>query len=222
MLKRLPPARAKELVAAAARLPASDPSVHYPPWYLHRWHFLPEGYLSRRSSAWYEHIIRNVYNQGLEHRTIQSVVRKLRALAPASILEVGCGPGRLLDALSGATTADDLTGIDLSPFLLERARRRLAGTRVRLVHSDGLAIPANEGAFDAVVAMHYLGHLPGALRSRAAAELARVIRPGGHAVVVDHRWHPWPASPGLLPVSTARQSAGFIDITVLQRTSHAP
>ncbi len=221
MLKRLPPDRARELVADAALLPASNPRVSYPSWYLHRWHFLPEGYLSRRSAAWYEHIIRNVYNQGLESRTIAAVVGAVAALRPRSVLEVGSGPGRLLEALAYDRVGEDLVGVDLSPYLLERARRRLGGYPVRLVHADGLALPADEGAFDVAVASHYVGHLPAPLRREAVLELARVVRPGGHVVIVDHRWHPSPRLEELRETSRETQAPGFVAMSVFERVERA-
>lgn len=220
VLKRIPAPRAEELVAAATDLPTSDPGVSYPAWYLRRWHFLPEGYLSRRSAAGYDHIVRHLYNQGLESRVVRSVVQQLSKLNPGSLLEVGCGPGRLLAAAARSGISEDRVGMDLSPYLLERARRRL-GRSARLVHGDGLAIPAEEGAFEATVASHYVGHLPAAVRPNAVAELARVLRPGGHLVVVDHRWHPWPSEPGLRLMHSFSHNLGLITVRVFERTDTA-
>lgn len=216
MLKRIPPPRAEELVSAAAAMPLSDPKVTYPAWYLHRWHFLPEGYLSRRSAAGYDQVIRRLYNQGLESRVIQSVVAGLKRVAPTSLVEIGCGPGRLLQAAAAAGVGDYRVGMDLSPYLLERARKRL-GRDARLVHGDGLAIPSEDAAFDASVASHYLGHLPSRMREVAIAELSRVVRPGGHVFVVDHRWHPWPGNPGLKLLETVSHNLGLVTVRVFER-----
>lgn len=223
MLKRIPSPRAEELVSAAAAMPLSDPGVAYPAWYVHRWHFLPEGYLSRRSAAGYDLLIRRLYNQGLESRVVRTVVGSLKRFSPASLVEIGCGPGRLLQAASAAGIGDHRVGLDLSPFLLERARKRL-GREARLVHGDGLAIPSEDAAFDASLASHYVGHLPAAIRERAAAELARVVRPGGHVVVVDHRWHPWPEQAGLKLVESFSHNLGLIVVRVFERRdlSQAP
>ena len=218
MLKRMPPQRANQLVAAASRFPTSDPRVKYPAWYLHRWHFLPEGYLSRRSAAGYDLVIRHVYNQALESTIIDNVADEIAALAPKAVIEIGCGPGRLITQLADGDPATDLVGIDLSPYLLERARERAAGTGVRLVHADGLSIPADEGAFDAAISSHYIGHLPARLRKAAISEMARVVRPGGHVLTVEHRWHTWPATGALKLVRRAKQTFGFIALSVFERT----
>jgi ubiquinone/menaquinone biosynthesis C-methylase UbiE len=222
MLKRMPTSRAKQLVAAAAKAPTSDPRVSYPAWYLHRWHFLPEGYLSRRSAAGYDHLIRNLYNVWLEKRTVASVVSALRGCKPSSVLEVGCGPGRLLRAISNAGIGQERVGVDLSPYLLERAAKRLHGSGVRLAHGDGLALAAQEGEFDCAVASHYIGHLPANLRAAAVAELARVVRPGGHLLVVDHRWHASPATDALKLVRRERQSLGAVNLSMFVRTEDKP
>jgi ubiquinone/menaquinone biosynthesis C-methylase UbiE len=218
MLKRIPAGRAKQLIDSAGAAPASDPRVTYPSWYLHRWHFLPEGYLSGRCAAGYDHIIRRVYNQGFERRAIRAAADLLQGVRPGAVLEVGCGPGRMLEELARREFASELVGVDLSPYLLERARRRLRPHHVRLVHADGLALPSEDEAFDAVVAAHYVGHLPTAVRADAAVEFARVIRPGGHAVVIEHHWHPWPETSLLLRDRTVRLNAGLIDITTFVRT----
>ena len=218
MLKSLPDARAEELVAAAADAPTSDPHVDYPSWYLHRWHFLPEGYLSRRSAAGYDHVIRNVYNQLMEGRIIRRAVNEAARLRPHSVVEVGCGPGRLLKALADSGSGATLVGVDLSPYLLERARKR-AGTHARLVHADGLELPSEEAAFDLSCASHYIGHLPRGLRDRAFVELCRVVRPGGHILLIDHRWHGARTAEGVKLIDRTRCNAGLIDVSVFERTS---
>ncbi|MGB4861656.1 MAG: class I SAM-dependent methyltransferase [Tepidiformaceae bacterium] len=221
MLKRMPPERADELIAAASRFPTSDPGVSYPAWYLHRWHFLPEGYLSRRSAAGYDNVIRHLYNQGLESRVIAAVVEKVRSFAPASVLEAGSGPGHLLNALADGEDTSELVGVELSPYLLARAKRRLQGRSVRLVHGNGLAIPADAGSFDLALASHYVGHLPQRVRAKAVAELARIVRPGGHVLTIEHRWHPWPATDALELIQRAKLTLGFIALSVFERTNEA-
>ena len=198
-------------------MPLSDPEVTYPAWYVRRWHFLPEGYLSRRSAAGYDLVIRRLYNQGFESRVVQTVVSRLKRVSPSSLVEIGCGPGRLLQAASAAGVANSRVGMDLSPYLLERARKRL-GRSARLVHGDGLAIPSEDAAFDVSVASHYIGHLPARMRSAAAAELARVVRPGGTVLIVDHRWHTWPDPAGLKLVESISHNLGMITVRVFERT----
>jgi len=216
MLKRMDAARARQLIADAATSPLTDPFVEYPGWYLQRWHFLPEGYLSRRSAAGYDHLIRNVYSAFQERRITRAVLSLMRASAPREVLELGCGPGHLLRAVSQARIAQRVTGMDLSPFMLERAQQHnRAG--VELVHSSGLDLPWERPQFDAVVASHYFGHLPEAARPTALAEAVRVLTPGGLLYVVDHAWHP-PVSPATLTAHPEqRRVFGAIRLSVFER-----
>lgn len=58
------------------------------------------------------------------------------------------------------------------------------------MHGDSQSLPWPDGSFDAVFAMHHLGHVPVDVAERVVAEAARVLAPGGRMIVVDHRWHP--------------------------------
>lgn len=190
MLKRMHPSLAQRCIAEAARSPRSNPRVSYPRWYLQHWHFLPEGYLSRRSAAGYEAVIRQLYNLGRESQMLESLLKMMRPQKHEDVLELGCGPGRALQTLSAGLPAAHLTGLDLSPFMLERAERRNHGTpRIDLIHADGGALPWAAPAFDAVVAIHYFGHLPEAERPFAIAEARRALTANGRLYVVEHAWH---------------------------------
>lgn len=221
MLKRMAPGRRRQCLAEAAALPHHNPSVELPEWYLQRWHFLPEGYLSRRSVRAYEALVRPFYYAGREGAAIRRVTGMLRREGTARLLELGCGPGRALSAFArGIPSLTALHGVDLSPFMLEAAEARLARARLaaRLHHGSATALPFASESFDAVVAMHLPGHLPPEESARTASEAARVLRPGGLLLVVEHRWHrlapdsleagkPEPLSRGLLLIRPYRKRA---------------
>lgn len=219
MLKRMDAVRARRLVADASSSPLTNPFVEYPHWYLQRWHFLPEGYLSRRSAAGYDLVVRNLYSALQEQRITRALLAMMRAEAPRHVLELGCGPGRLLRAVSKSRIAQRVTGVDLSPFMLERSQRRNR-SGVELVHSSGLDLPWDEPEFDAIVAAHYFGHLPPETRQPAVAEAARILKPGGTLYVVDHAWHEATTAPGLLPLGEERRVLGAIRLTAFQRPAN--
>jgi SAM-dependent methyltransferase len=101
--------------------------------------------------------------------------------AKARVIDLGVGTGRELSALLDAGHAP--TGVDLSPMMLERCARR--ARPVPLVEADLWgALPFDDGAFDAALALHgTLAHPPdGAAHARLASELARVLVPGGVVV----------------------------------------
>ena len=220
MLKNLTPAQIEDCLAQAATSPMATEAVTYPRWYLHRWHFLPEGYLSRRSAGLYDALIRRVYNVASEDSLHAALVRRIRGHGPGAVLEVGAGPGNALARMRRALPHARLTGIDLSPFLLERARDRLPGDAVQLVHGDATELPWPERSFDAVVAQHFLGHLPRGTAGRAWDEAGRVLRPGGRLYVLDHAWHPR-LHAELRPVASQRLLGGLARLDVFEQPAHA-
>lgn len=119
----------------------------------------------------------SIYGGGFDARDV--VIARLRAAAPASVLEVGCGWGELAARITRETGAA-VTAIDLSPRMVELARERGVDARV----GDVQELPFENGAFDAVVAAWMLYHVPDL--DPGIAELARVLRPGGIAVAVTN------------------------------------
>jgi SAM-dependent methyltransferase len=92
----------------------------------------------------------------------------------AEILDVGCGCGRFMEELA---TLGRVSGVDLAPEAVAFCRQR--GLR-RVGVADAEALPFPSGRFDAVAAADVLEHTDDA---RTAAELWRVLRPGGVALV---------------------------------------
>lgn len=110
--------------------------------------------------------------------------RVLDRLAPAdgeTILDVGCGTGRLTAQLAAAAGRGLVVGLDPSPAMLAQAREWLArqAPRVRLVRGDAAALPFAE-TFDAVFSaatLHWVRDHTAAFRS-----IFRALRPGGRLV----------------------------------------
>lgn len=101
------------------------------------------------------------------------------------VLEVGVGTGLSLP------TYDDhleIVGIDLSPEMLNRARQRVAEdnlANVTGIHEmDAGELEFEDASFDTVVAMYVMTVVPDP--ERVMLELARVTRPGGSVILVNH------------------------------------
>lgn len=114
----------------------------------------------------------------------RELVARLPA-GPACILDAGCGTGGLIRRLAPQRPEWSWTGVDVEPLACALARERGA-TDVR--EASVTALPFDDGEFDAVVCADVLYHL--ADDDAALRELARVLRPGGVAVinVPAHRW----------------------------------
>jgi ubiquinone/menaquinone biosynthesis C-methylase UbiE len=105
------------------------------------------------------------------------------AQANGEVLEVAVGTGRNLSYYSAGVR---LTGIELSPQMLEIARRRAQDLRrdVELRVSDAQALEFEDQSFDSVIITFALCTIPD--DRRAAAEAYRVLRPGGRLVLLEH------------------------------------
>ena len=108
--------------------------------------------------------------------------------AGRTVLDIGCGIGRLELALAPRVAA--ITGIDVSPNMIEEAGRRCAGLpNVRLLATSGRDLSAFPGrAFDLVVAVDSFPYLYASDPDLAAThvrEAARVLRPGGDLVILN-------------------------------------
>ncbi len=101
------------------------------------------------------------------------------------ILEVGVGTGISLPDYAPATR---LVGVDLSEPMLRKAQQRVAERR--LANVEGLAVmdagrlAIADGAFDVIVAQYVITAVPEP--ERTLDEFARVLRPGGEIVLVNH------------------------------------
>jgi ubiquinone/menaquinone biosynthesis C-methylase UbiE len=102
------------------------------------------------------------------------------------VLEIGCGPGNLTIRAKRAHPGVELIGSDPDPRALARAQRKargLAGIRFERAYAQEL--PYSDGEFDRVLSSLMLHHLDDDVRTSAAAEIFRVLRPGGRLHLVD-------------------------------------
>jgi SAM-dependent methyltransferase len=123
-----------------------------------------------------------------------AIFRAAGARPRSHFLEIGVGTGRI--AIPLLEQGADVTGVDISPRMVDRLRANLAARQserpdlpwgvlhVRL--ADMTALPFDPGTFDAVVAVHVL-HLVSEWR-RALDEVLRVLRPGGALLIGQDQW----------------------------------
>jgi SAM-dependent methyltransferase len=130
-----------------------------------------------------------------------SVAADVAAVAPAGgrILDVGCGPGHLANRLA-RDRGLEVTGLDLDPAMVERAlanaeRAVTPEGRPTFVVGVVAALPFADGSFDLVVSTLSMHHWADA--TAGLAEIGRVLRPGGRALV-------WDVRPGVVPLHRHR------------------
>jgi SAM-dependent methyltransferase len=140
---------------------------------------LPPAEAPYESAAYQFHI------QQLEWTLLSALRRDGVRLAGADVLEVGCGSGYFLHRLLefGARHA---SGIDLMESRIEYARKRYPA--LELVSGDAGELPWEPEAFDLVTQFTCISSVLDAdARARIAAEMWRVLRPGGALVSYDMR-----------------------------------
>jgi SAM-dependent methyltransferase len=108
--------------------------------------------------------------------------RHFGEIGKLDVLDVGCGIGNFHPLLTGHVGS--ICGADLSAECLAQAASR--NPAARYSHYDGLRLPYADGQFDAVFTICVLHHVPPAQRPGFAAEMKRVLRPGGLAAVFEH------------------------------------
>lgn len=106
---------------------------------------------------------------------------------PADVLDLGCGTGSLSALM--AHRGHRVTGVDISPNMVERARHKLvaAGHSARVLVGDAADPPPLGHSVDVILARHLLWTL-----SDPTAALRRWIalsRPGGRLVLIEGRWN---------------------------------
>jgi SAM-dependent methyltransferase len=89
--------------------------------------------------------------------------------------DLGCGPGRVAGYLAGLGM--DVAGVDLSPGMVEVARREHPGIRFEV--GSMAALPFADGTLAGALAWYSVIHTPDERQPQLYAEFARVVRPGG-------------------------------------------
>jgi ubiquinone/menaquinone biosynthesis C-methylase UbiE len=172
------------------RLLDEAPPGKYPRYYLQKFHFQSDGYLSAASAERYDYQVEILFGGGAAAMRRQALAPLRQALAEhpggARLLDLGCGTGVFLREVKRNYPRLAVTGLDLSAPYLDVARRRLAEwSGVELVEAAAESIPAEDASFDIVTCIYVLHELPPAARRQVASEIRRVLKAGGVLILVD-------------------------------------
>ena len=120
------------------------------------------------------------------NRVHEKLIRQADLADGNRVLEIGCGTGNLTIRVKRAHPSVEVTGSDPDPLALRRAQRKAVRmTGIRFEHGYAQELPYSDGAFDRVLSSMMLHHLDSDAKPAAAAEIFRVLRPGGRLHVVD-------------------------------------
>jgi SAM-dependent methyltransferase len=137
-------------------------------------------------------VLSDAFSRFLLGQLYRRIAADVAAVAPdgARVLEVGCGPGHLSVQLAGQHRLE-VTGLDLDPAMIARAAANTdraanrGGRRPSFLVGDVAALAFPDRSIDLVVSTLSMHHW--ADPAAALAEIGRVLRPGGRALIWDFR-----------------------------------
>lgn len=134
------------------------------------------------SPLWFRTFLQDI-DPAIAIRDVAFVQRRMTSASHPRVLDLCCGPGRHLGPLAAA--GYEVTGLDIDSLPLADSRARAHD----VVRGDMRRLPFRDGAFDGVVCLwQSFGQFDDATNRAVLTEIARVLRPGGIAILdVYHR-----------------------------------
>lgn len=169
--------------------PNSAPDL--PAYYLQNFHYQSGGWLTEESARLYDTQVEVLFTGAadvMRRAALAEIGRELRGRDQRKVryLEAACGSGRFLRQTLDAFPRLNIEAFDLSPSYCDAAREAVRDwPHVNVSTADVTAIPAADGAFDIAANVYLFHELPPPVRRQAAAELARIVKPGGLLVFAD-------------------------------------
>lgn len=123
-------------------------------------------------------------------RQREATLRRLNLKPGERVIDVGCGPGFLCESMAAAVgPTGRVVGIDISEDFIDFATKHKHSDHIEYRVSNATALPAESMQFDVAVSTQVIEYVADA--DAALGEIARVLRPGGRAIIVDTDFDSW-------------------------------
>lgn len=171
--------------ATEARTQGDSPA--FPIYYRQNFHFQSGGWFTADSAERYEAQVEALFSgaAGPMRRRALSLLAKAwrtRDQRGLKLVDLACGSGAFLNDLCAAFPRAAIMGLDLSPAYLAEARRR---SGLQMVQAAAERLPFADVSLDGVTCIFLFHELPPRIRKAVAAEIARVLKPGGVLAFAD-------------------------------------
>ncbi|WP_306252687.1 class I SAM-dependent methyltransferase [Parvularcula sp. IMCC14364] len=168
----------------------------YPRYYLQNFHFQSDGWLSEESAQVYDMQVETLFTgaaDAMRRQALPSIRDELVRLRAAGqpdsetvFLDLACGTGRLLSHVKDNFTEMPAVAIDLSPDYLAQARKTCRDwSGITYMEGQAESIPLADNSVDILTTVYLFHELPPKIRRLVAAEIARVLKPGGLYLHLD-------------------------------------
>lgn len=134
----------------------------------------------RVADEYVRRIFDELQHKPLDRQLLDRFAASVRDVGPAC--DMGCGPGHVARYLYEHGV--QVSGVDLSPAMVEQARRLNPGVEFR--QGDMMALDAPDEAWAGIAAFYSIIHIPRGDMAQALGELRRVLRPGGLLLLAFH------------------------------------
>lgn len=139
----------------------------------------------RRPHGWFGSLVLSPVMNRMNRQIVDSTLAVLQLRPEHQVLEIGFGGGLALGRLAQLLSAGRVTGVDISPDVVQRAqrkfRRAIAAGRMRLQAGEVSRLPFGESEFDRVFTVNTIYFWPDTLQG--LGEIRRVLKNGGLSTV---------------------------------------
>ena len=173
-----------------------NPQLQYPDYYTTSFHAYETGNLSWKAAWEVESaalaVHAKIWSSGevdgdrMLRQSYHQAIQQL-AIAPSSILDLGCGVGMSTFALQEVYPQARITGVDLSPYFLAVAqyRSRQNQSNTDWIHAAAESTGLPDCSFDLVSACLMFHELPTTAARAIITEARRLLNPGGYLAIMD-------------------------------------